>query len=349
MIRIYLFAFFSALAGTALLTPAAIWISEKLEVLDRPDGRKVHRTPVPRWGGLGIFAGFLFALLVLEWWVPRFGVLLAYRHKFIENGVVVRILSLRQQYLGIFVGGLVVFVLGIFDDWKSVPAVPKLLTQIIAAFVAMVYDVRIAGVVLPGHGFVNFPMWISMIVTLFWILGFMNAVNLADGLDGLAAGLVAIAAATFLIVCIFQGESKVVLFSKQLKLAAVLSAAVVGASLGFLIYNFFPARVFMGDGGALFLGFMLATISIIGTLKTSAVIALLIPILVVALPVLDVAFALVRRFRSGRDLMAPDRGHFHHRLLSSGWTQREITLLMYVVTLLLSITTILLTVTKGRV
>ncbi len=124
---------------------------------------------------------------------------------------------------------------------------------------------------------------------------------------------------------------------------------MLGAALGFLIYNFFPARVFMGDGGALFLGFMLGAISVIGTLKTTAVLALILPILVVALPVLDVAFALFRRFRSGQGLMQADRLHLHHRLLALGWTQREIVLLMYVLTLLLSLATILLTLFKGRV
>jgi UDP-GlcNAc:undecaprenyl-phosphate/decaprenyl-phosphate GlcNAc-1-phosphate transferase len=202
---------------------------------------------------------------------------------------------------------------------------------------------------LSGWGYVEFPILVSQIFTLLWLLGFMNAVNLVDGLDGLAAGIAAIASGTFLIVCVLQGDTQVLLFAKQLKLAAVLSAAVFGAAVGFLLYNFFPARVFMGDGGALFLGFMLGAISIIGTLKTSAVLAFLIPVIVVALPVLDVAFAMVRRFRRGQGLMEPDRGHFHHRLLSLGWTQREIVLLVYVISLLLSITAILLTVFKGKV
>jgi len=266
-----------------------------------------------------------------------------------EGGDVVGLLSLKAQFVGILVGALVVLALGMWDDRKSLPALPKLLVQIIAAYVAMVYGVRIAGLALPGLGFVDFPIFLSQIITLLWLLGFMNAVNLIDGLDGLAAGLAAIAAGTFLVVCVLQGETKIVLFSKQLKLAAILSAAVLGASLGFLLYNFHPARVFMGDGGALFLGFMLGAISIIGTLKTSAVLAVIIPVLVVALPVLDVAFAMFRRFRSGQGMMQADRLHFHHRLLAFGWTQKEIVLLMYVVTLVLSILTILLTLFKGRV
>ncbi len=349
MLKIYLISFCAALAGSALLTPAAIWLSERFGVLDQPDPRKVHAVPVPRWGGLGIFAGVMMAVGVLLGLAPRFRTLLSYRHKLMEGGDVVGVLSLQQQFMGILVGAAVVLVLGMWDDRRSVPALPKLLVQIIAAYVAMVYGVRAAGVALPGLGFVEFPLLFSQVFTLLWMLGFMNAVNLVDGLDGLAAGIVAIASGTFLVVCVLQGETRVLLFSKQLKLAAALSAAVLGAALGFLIYNFFPARVFMGDGGALFLGFMLGAISVIGTLKTTAVLALLLPILVVALPVLDVAFALLRRFRSGQGLMQADRLHFHHRLLALGWTQREIVLLMYVLTLLLSLATILLTLFKGRV
>jgi UDP-GlcNAc:undecaprenyl-phosphate/decaprenyl-phosphate GlcNAc-1-phosphate transferase len=349
VLKTYLISFCAGLGGTAFLTPAAIWLAEKFGVLDQPDPRKVHSFPVPRWGGLGIFGGVIFSVGVLALLVPRFGMLLDYRHRLLEGGEIVGILGLKQQFAGILAGATVALILGMWDDRKSVPALPKLLTQIIAAYVAMVYGVRVAGLALPGWGYVEFPILVSQIFTLLWLLGFMNAVNLVDGLDGLAAGIAAIASGTFLIVCVLQGDTQVLLFAKQLKLAAVLSAAVFGAAVGFLLYNFFPARVFMGDGGALFLGFMLGAISIIGTLKTSAVLAFLIPVIVVALPVLDVAFAMVRRFRRGQGLMEPDRGHFHHRLLSLGWTQREIVLLVYVISLLLSITAILLTVFKGKV
>lgn len=349
MLKIHLMAFFAALAGAAFLTPACVWLSERMGVLDRPDERKVHAVPVPRWGGLAIFAGVAFALFFLLALEPRFTALLAFRHPILEAGEVVGMLSLRHQLMGIAAGSTVVLVLGALDDRRPLPAVVKLLAQIIAAYVAMVYGVRVAGAALPGFGFVDLPIFLSQIVTLLWLLGFMNAINLVDGLDGLAAGIAAVASGTFLVVCVLQGESKVLLYAKQLKLAAVLSAAVCGAAVGFLLYNFHPARIFMGDGGALFLGYMLGAISIIGTLKTSAVISLIIPILVVALPVLDVAFALFRRLRSGQGLMHPDRGHFHHRLLALGWTQKEIVLLVYVISLLLSLAAILLTVFKGRV
>jgi UDP-GlcNAc:undecaprenyl-phosphate GlcNAc-1-phosphate transferase len=211
----------------------------------------------------------------------------------------VGVLGLRAQFFGLLLGGLICAAIGMWDDRRSLSPAVKFLAQIIAAYVAMMYGVRVAGLALPGLGFVTFPLLLSQAVTLFWLLGFMNAINLTDGLDGLAAGLVAIAAGTFFFVALLQADTRVLLYAKQLKLAGVLAAALAGSALAFLIYNFHPARVFMGDGGALFLGFLLGAVSVIGTLKTSAVLAFLIPVLVVALPVADVAAALVRRWRRG--------------------------------------------------
>jgi len=332
-----------------LITPFSIKIARYFGAMDRPDPRKVHSYPMPRWGGTAIVISFLLAISALWWSFPRFKILLAYRHKFTEAGQVIDILSMNHQLMGILVGALVVLVLGMIDDSRGVSPIPKLLTQIIAAYVAMVYGVRITGLTLPFFEYTQFPIFFSQVITALWIIGFMNAVNLADGLDGLAAGLVAIASGTFLIVAILQGNTKVILFAKQLKLTAILSAAVCGASLGFLFYNFFPAKVFMGDGGALALGFLLGTITVIGTLKTTAVIALFIPIMVIALPVADVAFTIYRRIKSKASVMQADGGHVHHKMLSMGWTQREVVLLMYVLSLLLSISAILLTVFKGQV
>ncbi|HOW27858.1 MAG TPA: MraY family glycosyltransferase [Elusimicrobiota bacterium] len=349
MVNVYLMAFAVALVMTAALTPATIWLAKRFGVMDMPDPRKVHSVPIPRWGGLAMFIGFCSSLFSVWLVIPRFRQLLDFRHKILQGQEIIGMLSLQQQFAGIVVGACLVLILGMMDDRKPVPALPKLLIQIIASYAAMVYGVRIAGLAFPGHGFVEFPILLSQIVTVFWMIGFMNSINLVDGLDGLVAGLVAIAAGTFLVVCVLQGETKILLFAKQLKLAAVLAAAVSGACLGFLFFNFNPAKVFMGDGGALFLGFMLGAISVIGTLKTTAMMALFIPIFVVAVPVLDVAFAIFRRLRSGQGLMQPDRGHFHHRLLALGWTQREIVLLVYVLTLLLSMLTLLVTVFKGRI
>lgn len=317
--------------------------------MDVPDERKVHRQPIPRWGGGAIAAGVFAALGALALLAPRFRSLLAYQHRVVKDGQIVGTLGLGSQLTGILLGASFCVILGMWDDRRSLPPVVKLLAQIIAAYVAMMYGVRMAGLALPRLGFVEFPLFLSQIITLLWLLGFMNAINLADGLDGLAAGLAAIAAVTFMFVALLQGETRIVLYAKQLKLAAVLAAAVGGACLGFLIFNFHPARIFMGDGGTLFLGFMLGSISVVGTLKTSAVLAFLIPVIVVALPVTDTAFAIVRRYRRGNGVMAADRGHFHHRLLDLGWTQREVVLLVYVVTLVLSMAALLLTFFRGRV
>jgi UDP-GlcNAc:undecaprenyl-phosphate GlcNAc-1-phosphate transferase len=336
---IYFLAFILALIGTALFTPASIFLAKKFDVLDYPNARKVHRQPRARWGGIGIYAGFFGAMAVLYIAAQPFRTLLGF-----NSG------ELLKQFTGIIFGGTLVFILGLVDDKKPVLAAVKFCVQIIAAYIAMDYGVRISGLALPFFkGFITFPIIVGQIVTVFWIVGFMNTINLADGLDGLASGIVAIAAGTFFVTALLQSDTKLILLSKQLMLAAVLAAALVGACLGFLLYNFNPAKVFMGDSGALFLGFMLAAISTIGTLKTTAIMALFIPITVVALPILDVALSIFRRMRQDMGLMQPDKEHLHHRLLRFGWTHREVVLLMYVFTLILSIGSILLTVFKGKV
>lgn len=350
MFKIYLSSFSFALLGSFAFVPFSIWLSKKLNVLDIPDERKVHSVPIPRWGGAGIALSFFFALAVIYFLFPRFRILLSYKNKIFNGQSLVGILSLEKQLIGILFGSLFVLILGMWDDRKEISAKVKLPLQIIATYITMDYGVRLTGISLPwGDQYYIFPLLASQIVTVFWLTGFMNTINLVDGLDGLAGGICAIASGTFLVVSILQGQTQIVLFSKQLKLAGVLSAALCGASLGFLWFNFHPAKVFMGDGGSLFLGFMLATITVIGTLKTTAFFSLIIPIVVVAFPILDVAFSIVRRLRSGKEVFEPDREHFHHQFLRHGWTQREAVLSVYVVTLVLSIFSILLTVFKGKV
>jgi UDP-GlcNAc:undecaprenyl-phosphate/decaprenyl-phosphate GlcNAc-1-phosphate transferase len=333
---LYFFAFLIAFIGTALFTPFSMYIAKRFDVLDYPKARKVHRVPLPRWGGIGIYLGFFASILILLLFSGSFHKLLGF-----NNGLI------STQLQGICIGATIVFVLGLIDDKKSIPAAIKLLVQIIAAFIAMDYGVRILGLNLPFFGhFVAFPQILGIIISILWIVGFMNTINLADGLDGLAAGIVAIASGTFLVVAVLQSNTKILLLSKQLALSAVLASALVGACLGFLLYNFHPAKVFMGDSGALFLGFILASMSAVGTLKTTAVLAIFIPITVVALPVLDVAMSIYRRMRKGMGVMEADNEHIHHRLLNFGWTHKEVVLLMYVLTLILSIGSILMAVVR---
>ena len=285
---------------------------------------------------VGLYVGF-----------PHFRALLEYRHSVYDAGRLLGIVALDKQLAGILVGFTFVVILGMIDDKRGVPAIPKLLTQIIASLVALNYGVQISGLRLPiFNSYVQFPILISQVITVFWIIGFMNALNLADGLDGLAAGLAAIASATFLAVAIIQGSTETAFVSKQLKLAGILSAALCGSCMGFLPYNFSPAKVFMGDGGALGIGFLLGAITVIGTLKTTAVLSIMIPVIVVALPVIDVSLAIFRRFQKKTRITDPDKEHLHHRLLNLGWTAREVVLLVYVLTLILSVGAIFLAIVK---
>lgn len=338
---IYLLAFVFAFIGTVVFTPVSILLAKKFDVMDYPRARKVHSKPLPRWGGIGIYCGFFLSIFLLCKFNASFQQLLSFDYKSI---------NLFKQLSGIIFGGTLVFILGLIDDKKPVKALTKLLTQIIAAYIAMDYGVRIYGLTLPFFdSFHNMPLILGQIVTILWLTGFMNTINLADGLDGLATGIGAIASATFFIVALLQIAGSDVFLAKQLTLSAVMAITLTGACLGFLVWNFYPAKLFMGDSGALFIGFILATTSVIGTLKTTAMLSMFIPITVVALPILDVALSMFRRLRKGMGLMEPDKEHIHHRLLSFGWSQREVVLLMYVITLLLSIGSILLTVAKWRV
>ncbi|MEW6557299.1 MAG: MraY family glycosyltransferase [Elusimicrobiota bacterium] len=348
MIYLYLTAFSVALVVSLVVTPVAKLLAKKFSVIDKPDSRKIHSKYMPRWGGIAIYLGFLSGLFVLHF-LSRFNILLAFRQKIFVKKELVGILSLHNQLIGILVGATIVFLLGLWDDKKNVPPLPKFLVQIIAALAVINYGVNISGLTFPFiSDYINFSLLVSQIITVFWLIGFMNTINLIDGLDGLATGIVAIAASTFFVVAVLQSDTKIVLVAKQLKLAAILCAALVGTCIGFLYHNFHPAKIFMGDSGSQFLGFMLGAISVIGTLKTTAVVALFIPIIVVALPVLDVAFSIFRRFRSRRPIMEPDKEHFHHHLLNIGWAHREIVLLVYVITFVLAFCAILLTILKGR-
>jgi len=346
MTPLYFAGFLIALIASLGATPFSIWLAKRYGIMDHPNARKVHATPIPRWGGLGIYVGILTGLAGLWLVFPQFRMLLHFRQSIYSLGALVDIISLDKQLAGILVGLTSVVLLGMLDDRKPVPSLPKLLTMIIASLVALNYGVQITGLRLPFLDYYHFPIFLSQALTVFWIIGFMNAINLADGLDGLAAGLAAIASATFLAVAIIQGNTGTLFIAKQLKLAAVLSAVLCGSCLGFLPFNFSPARVFMGDGGALGIGFLLGAITVIGTLKTTAVLSIMIPVIVVALPVIDVSLAMVRRYRKKAGIMEPDREHLHHQLMKRGWTGREVVLLVYVLTLILSVTAIFLAIVK---
>ena len=307
-------AFMIALGMALILTPAVIALARRTGALDAPDARKVHARPIPRIGGVGIYAAFMASILIQLTFIdlpPEF----------------------MTSLIGLIAGSTIIVFIGLVDDYCDLPARLKLLGQIIAAAVLVIgFDVRIDVITDPLGDYIYLE-YLAIPATIFWVVGLTNTVNLIDGLDGLAAGVSSIAALTILLVALEEG----------IPFVAMVTAALAGAAVGFLYYNFNPARIFMGDTGSMFLGFMLAGVSVVGAVKSAATIALIVPILALGLPILDTAFAIVRRARNHRPIFKPDKGHLHHRLLAHGFTQKQAVLLMYVVSALFGLCALALT------
>lgn len=301
----YIATFAAAWAACVALTPAVRALAFKTGVVDVPDERRVHKAPTPLLGGVAIFAAFIIPTL---WLLIR---------------------SWNSELAGLVVGGLIVLAVGILDDIYDIRPIQKVLGQVAAAVVAYGFGIRIEWVTNPFGGMVYLGLW-SFPVTVFWIVAMSNIVNLMDGLDGLASGVSAIASATMAMVAINKGQTQV----------ALLALALSGAGFGFLKYNFNPAKIFMGDAGALFLGYGIAVISTLGALKGAATLALAIPVLSLGVPILDTGFAIVRRFSQRRPFYVADKDHVHHRLLALGFSQRQVVLLIYAVTALLGLSAV---------
>lgn len=313
----YIWAFLIALIVALAATPAVIVLADKTGAMDAPDARKVHKGPMPRIGGLAIYCGFMVSVLLML----NFGELAPE----IANGVI-----------GLLLGGTLIVLIGLIDDYKNLPAKVKLLGQIVAACVVVYFDVRIDFITDPFGDYLYLE-YLAAPATVFWIVGLTNTVNLIDGLDGLAAGVSTIASITIMLVALQENVTLVALFT----------AALAGAAIGFLRYNFNPARIFMGDTGSMFLGFILAGVSVIGAVKSTATIALIVPILALGLPIMDTTFAIIRRYRGGVPIFKPDKGHLHHRLLDLGFSQKQAVLLMYVISALLGLSAVALNEVSG--
>ncbi len=341
MLELYLIAVGTAFAVSLAATPASMTLARRFGALDLLDPRKVHTKVKPRWGGIGIMAGFFAAILVVWLFFPSFHKILQFKRPVTHNGDVVFTLRLVEQFSGILFGVVLLFILGIVDDLKPVKPIVKFLIQIIAAYVAMIYGVRIYGLSLPGfEAYQQFPLWFMQLVTVLWLVGLTNAINLVDGLDGLAGGLVAIVVGAFLAAALVQDGSPKLWMTNQMRLTGIIAASLLGGVLGFLVYNFYPAKVFMGDSGSLSLGFLVGCIAVIGMFKTTILAVLVIPFLLVAVPIADMTVAFGRRLLNKKNPFAADRSHFHHRLLDSGLTQREVVLFIYVVTLVLAMVSV---------
>ena len=304
MLSIYGFPFMLAMFVSYVLTPYIKKLAFKIGAVDRPDNRKVHKKIMPRLGGLAIYIAFMIGCVAS--------------------------MEITWDIFGILLGGTLIVALGVADDVYQLPAKVKLLGQIAAACVLVIFDIRIEWVNNPLGGYFYLDM-LSIPFTIFWVISFTNVVNLIDGLDGLAAGVSAIASLTVILVAFQMGYFHV----------AILTAALAGAIIGFIRYNFNPATIFMGDTGSMFIGYMLAAISVYGAVKTAATIALIVPAIALGLPILDTAFAIMRRYVNGRPIFQPDKGHLHHRLLATGMSHKETVLFMYGITAVLCIGAVL--------
>ncbi|MBU4556268.1 MAG: undecaprenyl/decaprenyl-phosphate alpha-N-acetylglucosaminyl 1-phosphate transferase [Actinobacteria bacterium] len=305
--RHYLFVIAAAALVTLLMTPLVRAWSVRRGLVDEPGGRKVHTHAISRLGGIAMFAGFIAAVVVEALGERQFG----------WGGA---LLPPSPGVWGVLAGMVVIFAVGVIDDIYTLTPGPKLLGQIVAAGIVIGAGLRIDFIGNPfGGGLIALGL-LGIPVTLVYIVGFTNVINLIDGLDGLAAGVSAIAATSFLVLAAQSNRLE----------AAALAAALIGACLGFLRYNFNPASIFMGDSGAMFLGFALSSISLLGVMKSVAAITLVVPLLIIGVPIFDTASAIVRRIRHNRPIQEADKGHIHHRLLGRGFDQRQTVLIIYV-------------------
>jgi len=301
------------------LTPLVRKLAIRMGAVDVPkDERRVHTKPIPRMGGLAIFIGFLVSYLMFS--------------------------DMEPLKMGAIIFGATLMVLvGIVDDIHTISAKTKLIFQFIAAVALFMSGIRIeffSNFINPELGLIPIGI-LSFPVTIFWIVGITNTVNLIDGLDGLAAGISSIGAVTLTLVALQFGGQDIAL-SAHMNEVALLTIIIAGACIGFLPHNFNPARIFMGDAGALMLGFLLASASVDGALKGTAVLAFAIPILALGLPIFDTTFAILRRVMSGRSIAEADKGHLHHRLLQVGMNQKKAVLTLYLIATLLGTSAIFL-------
>jgi UDP-GlcNAc:undecaprenyl-phosphate GlcNAc-1-phosphate transferase len=293
MPREVIFGFLLALAIVLALTPAIGSLARRAGIVDEPGGRRLNELPIPRLGGIALFFAIFVPALVF--------------------------LDLSKPQRAILIGAGIATVVGAIDDARSLVWWQKLSGQALAAGVTAGLGVYVDHFTFPLIGVGVLPKWLGIALTILWIVAIMNMVNFLDGLDGLAAGVCAISAVTFCLIALSLDRAQ----------PAILSAIVFGAALGFLRHNFYPARIFMGDSGALLLGFVLAAISVEGLLKTAAAVALAFPLLVLAIPIIDTSFVVAKRIKHGKPIYSADRFHLHHRFLDRGFTQRQAVLTMY--------------------
>lgn len=302
MFKDYILVFFIAFCLSFLLTPLVKLASRKMGWLDYPNWRKMNKDPVPLMGGLAIYIGFVISLLSVM-----------FKNPFRDN---------LYKFWGLLAGSFIIVLIGFVDDVNGLSARRKLFYQITASAIAVLMGYAIFKVTNPlGESF-SVSSFISFGISLFWIVGFINAINLIDGLDGLAAGVSAIISASLFFAAV-RSNSPIV---------AILAIALAGSILGFLPFNFYPAKIFMGDTGSMFLGFVLALISMEGTYKGATFITMMIPIVAMGVPVVDTGLSIIRRLIKGNGIFKADKEHIHHKLLVREGSPREAVVILYFLT-----------------
>lgn len=325
--------FILSLLTTYLLTPWARRLALRFGVMDVPDARRVHREPTPRWGGLAIYIGVAVGMLA---GLARLYLLAPSDTVFLERAL---------QFLGLLMIGTGVLIAGMLDDLKQFSALIQMGALLLAGLLVQLFGVQIEGFAAPIGGKFSEARWVSLGVwtipiTALWIFVISKTMDTIDGLDGLAAGVSAIAALALALMALQAADILDQPYPNWL--IAITAAAIAGAAGGFLRYNFNPARIFMGTGGAQFLGFMLGGLSVVGAFKTATAFAIFIPVLVFGLPLLDAGLAVVRRALTGQPIHRPDKKHIHHQLLERGLTQRQTVIILYGVAAAMAIVAIIL-------
>jgi UDP-GlcNAc:undecaprenyl-phosphate/decaprenyl-phosphate GlcNAc-1-phosphate transferase len=304
---LYLLLGFAIAALTVFsLTPQIKRTALHIGFVDKPDPRKVHNKPMVRLGGVAIFAGFMLSVLVL--WL-----LGAFSHLPPDKTI---------EMMGLLGGTAAFFAIGLADDLLNLPPLTRLVMQIGVAAMAWYSGIQIEFLTIPGLGLIHFPLILSLAITVVWLVGMANAINWIDGLDGLAAGVSGIAAVSMVVTCLVMKQPA----------AALLAASLAGGSLSFLRYNFNPAQIFMGDGGAYFIGFALSAIGIMGLVKGVTTVAIILP-LILAVPIVDMSAVILDRLSRGKSPFIADKRHLHHRLLEAGISHRRTVIFIYSLTL----------------
>ncbi|QAY67344.1 MraY family glycosyltransferase [Paenibacillus protaetiae] len=314
---IYWLAAICSLVLSVLFVPLFRSLALKLGFVDQPNKRKIHRKPIPLMGGTAIYLSCCIAI--------------------------VSFLGLEPLSITILIGGGVLVIIGLMDDafkskGRDFPVWPRVIFYAAVAAFPLIYDIQIMGIRNPASGiYISFPEWVSAIATFFWIFALINMINFIDGVDGLASGVCTLAAFTLLIAALVKGQND----------TALVAASLGGASIGFLAYNFYPARIFMGDAGATFLGYTLAVVAVDGAFKKATFVTVLVPLLALGLPIMDTAIVMIRRLIAGKGLHVADKMHTHHTLMRWGLNQVQTVSFLYLIAALFSLLSILLLLTTG--